>query len=138
MADLNFWDGTSWVSLQGPKGDKGDPGKDGSGVTIVGTLTGSGTALPAASAGDMFILGDPVPTAAPASAAGPAQPGDGLVYNGSAWTNVGAIRGPQGPKGDTGAKGDPGQDGATPVEVFKAASAPAPTAGKALSFWIKP
>lgn len=83
-----------------PKGDKGDPG---SGVTIKGTLSGAGTALPAGAAGDMYILGNPVPTAAPASASGPAQEGDGVVWNGSAWSNVGPIRGPQGTQGNPGA-----------------------------------
>lgn len=41
---------------------------------------------------------------------------------------------PAGAKGD---KGDPGKDGETPVEVFKQAAPPTPTAGKALTFWIK-
>lgn len=84
-----------------PKGDKGDPG---SGVTIKGTLTGTATALPAGPAnGDMYILGNPVPTAAPASASGPAQEGDGIVWQGSSWANVGPIRGPQGIQGNPGA-----------------------------------
>jgi len=85
------------------KGDKGDAG---SGVTIKGTLTGAATALPSSpSAGDMYILGSPVPTAAPNGAGGTKSEGDGIVWNGTAWTNVGPIRGPQGVKGDTGATG---------------------------------
>jgi hypothetical protein len=84
------------------KGDKGDPG---SGVTIKGTLAGAGTALPASpSNGDMYIVGTPVPTAIstlfPTVAAG-----DGLVWTGTAWTDVGPVRGPQGLQGSTGATG---------------------------------
>jgi len=83
-----------------PKGDKGDPG---SGVTIKGTLAGTATALPAGPAtGDMYILGDPVPTAAPNPATGSKAVGDGIVWNGTAWTNVGPIRGPQGIQGNPG------------------------------------
>jgi hypothetical protein len=84
------------------KGDKGDAG---SGVTIKGTLEGAATPLPVGPvAGDMFIIGTPVPTAV--SAVAPTIiPGDGLVWSGSAWQDVGPIRGPQGPKGDQGNAG---------------------------------
>jgi hypothetical protein len=40
--------------------------------------------------------------------------GDGWVWDGTDWTNVGPIRGPEGPvgpAGPTGAKGDPGIQG---------------------------
>jgi hypothetical protein len=83
-----------------PQGAKGDPG---SGVTIKGTLSGAGTALPASPAtGDMYILGNPVPTAAPNGAGGTKAEGDGIVWNGTAWSNVGPIRGPEGPQGNPG------------------------------------
>lgn len=80
-----------------PQGAKGDPGKDGTGVSIKGTAT---TWPPAASptAGDMYILGDPVPGGAP----GGSKPGDGVVWTGTAWNNVGSIQGPKGDKGDAG------------------------------------
>lgn len=82
---------------QGPKGDSG------SGVTIKGTISGSGTALPAAPAeGDMWILGSPLPTAAPNPSTGSKAVGDGIVWDGTKWTNVGPIRGPEGPAGATG------------------------------------
>lgn len=86
------------------KGDKGDAG---SGVTIKGTLTGAATALPTGPVvGDMYILSAPIPTAAPNNTTtGTKTDGDGIVWNGTAWTNVGQIRGPQGVKGDTGATG---------------------------------
>lgn len=89
----------------GAKGDKGDPGadgadgkdgKDGAGVSIVGPLTTyPPTATP--SAGEMWIATDPLPPGVPASAEGPAVAGDGIVWNGTAYTNVGRIQGPAGP-----------------------------------------
>lgn len=103
----SIWTGSEWVSLVGPKGDQGEAGKDGSGVTIQGTATSwPPSATPAQ--GDMYLLGDPVPAGAPVGA----QPGDGVVWTGTAWTNVGAIRGPKGDKGDNGADGATGVDGA--------------------------
>ena len=83
-----------------PKGDKGDPG---AGVTIKGTLTGAATALPTSPAtGDMYILGTPVPTAAPNPSTGTKSEGDGIVWEGGSWKNVGPIRGPAGPAGHAG------------------------------------
>jgi hypothetical protein len=85
------------------KGDKGDPG---SGVTIKGTLSGAATALPTgAAAGDMYILGSPIPTAAPNGSGGTKAEGDGIVWGGTSWANVGPIRGPAGPQGHAGAAG---------------------------------
>jgi hypothetical protein len=52
----------------------------------------------------MYIVPDPVPAGYPAGS----NPGDGLVYAGGSYTNVGPIRGP---KGDTGADGAAGADG---------------------------
>jgi hypothetical protein len=112
----------------GPKGDPGEqgvPGEKGdagSGVTIVGPLTEWPITVPV-EAGDMFIVSDPVPVGTPASATGPALPGDGIVYDGTTYSNVGPIRGPVGPQGPAGAdgadgvagadgaKGDPGEKG---------------------------
>lgn len=92
------------------KGDKGDAG---SGVTIKGTLAGTATALPASpAAGDMYILGTPVPTAAPSPAIGVKADGDGITWTGAAWTNVGPIKGP---KGDTGATGNAGTNATVSV-----------------------
>jgi hypothetical protein len=87
--------------------EAGPQGPAGSGVTIKGTLAGAATALPGgAAAGDMYILGSPLPTAAPNPATGVKAEGDGIVSNGSGgWTNVGPIRGPQGPTGNTGNAG---------------------------------
>lgn len=81
-----------------PQGAKGDPG---AGVAIQGTST----AYPPAatpSAGDLWIIGTGGTAGAPNSSSGPAAIGDGLVYEGGAWVNVGPFRGP---KGDTGNAG---------------------------------
>jgi hypothetical protein len=96
---------------QGVPGEKGDKGDSGSGVTIKGTAT---TYPPDAApdVGDMWLAGDPVPVGTPASASGPAQPGDGIVWDSSAWINVGPVRGPVGPQGPAGADGDDGVAGA--------------------------
>jgi hypothetical protein len=97
--------GTSSAAVLNFTLQKGDKGDAGSGVTIKGTLEGAGTALPAAPvAGDMYIIGTPVPTAVTALVP-TAIAGDGLVWSGTAWTDVGPVRGPQGVKGDTGNAG---------------------------------
>lgn len=66
----------------------GKNGEDGKSVTILGsydTLAELQAAHPTGSVGDGYIVGD-----------------DLYVWNGSAWTNVGAIRGPQGTPGVNG------------------------------------
>jgi len=108
MANASIWDGTQWVSIMGPQGPQGEPGKDGSGVTIAGTAT---TYPPAATpaVGDMWIVAEPVPAGFPPGT----EAGDGLVWTGTAWNNVGGIRGPKGDAGADGSPGAPGTDGAT-------------------------
>ena len=106
---------------QGPAGEKGDKGDSGSGVTIKGTAT----AFPpdaAPEVGDMWLAGDPVPVGTPASATGPAQPGDGIVWDSSAWINVGPVRGP---KGETGPAGADGADGVAGADGAKGEAGPA-------------
>jgi hypothetical protein len=139
MSAISFWDGTKWVTLnttgatgaQGPRGDKGDAGapgvdgrdgadgapgvdgrdgadgKDGSGVTIKGTANAyPPDATP--TVGDMWLVADPVPGGFPPGT----NPGEGLVWDGTSWVNVGSIRGPKGEVGADGADGAPGADGA--------------------------
>jgi len=55
----------------------------------------------------MWIVPDPVPGGFPPGTAA----GDGLVWTGSEWNNVGGVRGPAGKDGADGANGAPGQDG---------------------------
>jgi integrin beta 8 len=60
----------------------------------------------------MYLVGDPVPPGTPASTSGPAQPGDGIVWDGvGTWVNVGPVRGPKGDTGPAGADGADGADG---------------------------
>ena len=105
------------------KGDKGDTGatgpagadgKDGSGVTIKGTQNG-GTWPPAGThaAGDMWLIGSPVPAGAPAGAI----TGHGVVYDGAAWNDVGPIQGPAGPAGPAGTAGAQGPAGPSAVST---------------------
>jgi collagen type VII alpha len=91
--------------LVGPKGEKGDAG---SGVTIKGTADSTTAPWPPAgvAAGDMYLLG----TTNPAGITG--QPGDGIVWDGTAWQNVGPVRGPKGDQGPQGVAGTNGADGA--------------------------
>jgi Collagen triple helix repeat (20 copies) len=98
------------TGASGPPGPKGDPG---TGVTIQGTLSGVSTPLPPSpTAGDMWIIGSPVPTATPPrEGGGAAQVGDGIVWSGTEWSNVGPIQGPTGPAGATGSQGPPGATG---------------------------
>jgi hypothetical protein len=105
--DVSIFDGTAWVSIVGPPGADGVDGKDGSGVDIKGTAA----AYPPAATpdvGDMWIVPDPVPAGFPAGTVA----GDGLVWTGTEWNNVGGIRGPAGKDGADGADGAPGVDGA--------------------------
>jgi hypothetical protein len=87
----------------GQKGDKGDTGPTGAtgpqgpagtGVTIKGTLSSQANLPPTGDAGDAYLIN-----------------GDLWVWTGSAYTNVGTIQGPAGPKGDTGDTGAQGPAG---------------------------
>jgi hypothetical protein len=163
VADVKIYDGSQWFSIVGPqgaKGDKGDQGEKGdagSGVTIKGTAT---TYPPSATPGngDMYIVPDPVPVGFPAYT----EAGDGLVWSGTAWENVGPVRGPKGEKGDSGndgadgaagkdgvpgkdgvdgPKGDdgaPGADGAAGENSEVYVQASEPVAKRAGAIWIEP
>lgn len=96
---------------QGPAGEKGDKGDAGAGVSIVGPLTEWPVTV-TVEPGDMFIVADPVPPGTPNSPSGPALPGDGVVWDGTTWSNVGPVRGPVGPQGPAGADGSDGVAGA--------------------------
>jgi hypothetical protein len=79
-------------------GPAGPTGPAGAGVVIVGTVANAAS-LPSpynGNIGDMFITEDN---------------GGGYVYNGSTYTYVGPIRGPQGETGETGLTGGVGQTG---------------------------
>ena len=87
----------------GPQGEQGPAGQDGASYTVNGlysTLSALQSAHPTGSAGDAWFVG----TAE-----------DNVVYQWDvdqvAWVNVGALKGPQGPKGDTGSQGPKGDTG---------------------------
>lgn len=109
--------------IQGEKGEQGDTGAtggigpqgiqgpkgDGASINIKGTAT---TWPPdnSPTEEDLWILPDPVPAGTPAGY----FPGDGALWTGSVWQDIGAIRGevgPQGPKGSDGATGSTGPQG---------------------------
>ena len=85
-----------------PRGDKGEPGVDGSGVTIQGSDTIININDKAGVAGDMWIS----TTAGTDDLGSVVAAGDGIVYDGVNWNSVGPIRGPQGDTGLTGDNGD--------------------------------
>ena len=92
----NVISGVSFKGPQGEKGADGAPGKDGTGVTILGSYDSLGALKaehPTGSAGDSYLVN-----------------GHLYVWDtvGSGWKDVGAI---QGPKGDKGAPGTNGTDG---------------------------
>jgi hypothetical protein len=67
-------------------------GGGGGGIVITGTYSGTTTPLPvAAGIGEAWIIGTPVPTAAPKRSDGTnAQTGDIMQWNGTTWINLGA------------------------------------------------
>lgn len=103
------WDGLQWVNTgitQGPKGDKGDVGAQGpkgdkgdtgAGVKPKGTVADQGS-LPTSgnTAGDYYVTEDT---------------GTAFSWNGTAWVNLGVVRGPQGIQGLKGDQGDVGPQG---------------------------
>jgi hypothetical protein len=94
------------AGVTGPTGAQGDSG---SGVTIVGTTSSTAPSDP--ETGQMWIVGTPVPGWVPASMSGPALTGDGVVWTGTGWSNVGPIRGAPGPAGVAGLAGPAGPTG---------------------------
>lgn len=95
--------------VTGATGLQGATGPAGSGVTIRGTAS-SWPPDNSPDVGDMWIVGSPVPVGAPEGSSS----GDGAVWTGMTWENVGPIRGPQGPAGLNGADSNvPGATGAT-------------------------
>lgn len=91
----------------GPPGPQGPQGEQGEGIAIKGTLSGTSTPYPSNPVtGDTWIIGSPVPNVAQ-----PAAVGDGVVWSGTVWNNIGPLRGPVGPTGPVGATGPQGVQG---------------------------
>ena len=85
--------------IQGPQGEvgpEGPQGPQGEGVSIAGTIAGVGPpGFSGTTVGEMWIDVN----------------GDGWTWDGSVWTNVGPIRGPEGPQGIQGPEGPQGPQG---------------------------
>lgn len=87
---------------QGSDGPQGPAGQDGTGISIQGTVATIGD-LPAVNneAGDLYIV---------------SADGNGYVWDGSMFVNVGQIQGPQGPQGDAGPQGPTGMNGSDGID----------------------
>ena len=99
----------------GPQGERGPAGQDGTSYTINGlysTLSALQAAHPTGSAGDAWFVG---------------TADSNVVYqwdvDKASWVNVGALKGPQGPKGDTGPQGETGPAGSDGQSAYAAAQA---------------
>ena len=84
----------------GPQGPTGLTGEQGTGVILKGSV---------ATVADLDNIVDPVQGDLYVVLAD----GDGYVWSGTAWNNIGPIQGPQGATGPTGPKGDTGDTGPT-------------------------
>jgi hypothetical protein len=106
---------TGPTGATGPAGPSGNPGgfgptgPSGVGISIVGPTPDTAPSNPAP--GQTWIVSTPVPGWVPASTKGPPVPGDGVVWTGASWTNVGPLRGTPGPSGQPGVPGPTGPDG---------------------------
>ena len=87
----------------GPQGPQGETGPQGTGLAPQGIDTYANIqAVATPAAGDLWIQSD-------TTAEGDA--GDGWVWGGAAWMNIGQIRGPQGIQGEVGPAGPAGPQG---------------------------
>lgn len=92
----------------GPTGPTGNTGPPGAGVQLRGAYYGTSTPLPTSPlSGDMWVLGPPIPTAAPDRIDGPKEVNDGIVWDAgtATWINTGPLRGPRGSEGPPGPPG---------------------------------
>ena len=99
----------SWVELEYAVGAGGLAGG------TVSSIKGIATTWPpepagSETAGDVYLLADPVPAGAPET---PATPYSAVIWAGMAWENVGPVVSIAGPAGATGASGQTGVTGPT-------------------------
>lgn len=105
----------------GPPGPVGATGPSGTAITIRGSDTYANvTAIPDPDTGDLWILTDD---------SGGGNAGDGLMWDGGDWINVGPVRGPEGPEGPQGEQGEPGVDGIDGTNGVDGATGPAGPTG---------
>jgi len=114
--------------LTGSDGAAGNDGADGLSLSIKGTKTVSEIlALGSPSTGDLYIASNSGTVNGVATVAG-----DGVVWTGAQWSNVGGIRGPQ---GETGAAGANGTDGTNGSQWTAASGVPDNSNGDAGDFY---
>ena len=94
----------------GPQGPAGPAGRDGTAVAFRGILDNSNGLPTQVDAADLFIAGATVPKKGWPGGLSPAA-GNGLLYDGSRWLDVGPLRGPEGPAGPLGPVGPQGAQG---------------------------
>jgi hypothetical protein len=91
LGDGIQWTGTLWVNVGQVRGPIGLTGNS---CIIRGTLSAGAWSAPVSPvAGDAWIAGGVITGAVTAVL------GDGIVFNGTTWNNVGQLRGPVGPSG---------------------------------------
>ena len=107
-SDLRGSNGTNGTNgTNGSNGINGTNGVDGAGVYIKGSNTISNIlSLSNPIAGDLYIA-----TTNATSGGITTEIGEGVVWSGTEWINVGAIRGPQGLTGNSGTNGTNGTNG---------------------------
>ena len=115
----------------GAAGAAGAAGADGLSLTIKGTKTISEIlALGSPSTGDLYVASDSGTVNGVATSIG-----DGIVWTGSQWSNVGPIRGPQGVTGPAGTNGINGANGVAGSQWSSASGTPDNADGVAGDFY---
>jgi len=108
--EVYTWTGTEWVSIgsilgpqgpegpTGPAGPQGDQGPAGTSVQLKGAVPTVADLddISGQLTGDLYVV---------------TETGDGYVWDGDSWENVGQIRGPQGEQGPIGPAGPTGPQG---------------------------
>ena len=103
--------------IQGIQGEQGIQGPSGSGITVTGSFsiselaTLSSSNFATLSSGSLYVLSDSGEAAGHAVSGISGSIGEGLLYNGQPFVNIGPIRGPQGVQGPQGLQGDQGIQG---------------------------
>ena len=94
---------------QGLKGDTGDAGADGTSVKLKGAVPTIGDLPAGAAEGDLYVV---------------SSTGDGHVWDGAVWVNVGAIQGPKGDTGEAGPQGIQGEVGPQGIQGVQGLQGP--------------
>jgi hypothetical protein len=105
------WGPVDTSALVGPTGPQGPSGPQGQGIRILSAV---------ATVGDLPSTGNQ-----PGDAHLVTETGNVHIWNGSAWTEIGHVQGPQGPAGIQGQKGDPGVAGPTGPQGIQGPTGPA-------------